>query len=1249
MELSFSGGASVRVNLFSIRDATFQTDEFLKVVEWSFKFSISLGKTFTLLDFLTAGVGGGALNALAEYIGLDAITITIKFTLSIEIVKRAATASEPETATFSLSIGITVTIHIGLNIIIAELTIDVSLAITLTFFQDLAKPSPMRIFLDLIVTIKVKIRLLFITISPTFTWHPINNQELTSGSEVDDAKMGPDADMDGLSDEYEKSVPGLNPNSKDTDGDGLSDRMESQFSNTDPTRADTDGDGLNDKMEYETTKTNPRLQDTDSDGLTDYEEAIIYGTNPLAEDTDNDGLSDYYEINHAWDISKVTPSVTKVIIGGQEYNDRTDPLDPDTDDDGLLDGQEGPFGPYYGPPELYNGTDEQNGIPPLIFNDGYTHPLDNDTDDDGRGLQLWNGTLAIKQNWPYTLTDGEEVQGVWVVFINATTGEPERRLIRTNPVNPDTDGDTGRDGSVPSNQFLNSDGYELSLNPPSDPTDADTDDDGLIDGLEGTLRYDSNYTHYNNPDTDGDGLGDLQELLLGTDPRHPDTDLDLIPDGVEVYTFGTNPFINDTDQDGLLDGEETYFYHTNPHLPDSDADGIRDGQEVKVYFTDPMDEDTDNDWLNDYEEIFFYGTDPFVNDTDQDGLLDGEELITYKTDPLLWDTDNDTIWYLDENGNVTFGMSDGQEVLYGTNNTNPDTDGDGISDGWELYLASGKVPNYRVVNLNATNNDTDQDGFLDGVELVIANRSSIIYPYIAFYIELPFNTAPDNPDTDGDGLTDFEEVVRIDVSKLVNPSVIDTVLVNETDQSGNITATNIKTYVLGTDPANNDTDNDTLSDYYEVVYHGTSPTEKDTDGDGLPDNQEYTLVGNGTITSVPAGVYEEYNLSNLYTTNLSERIYPTSALDPDSDDDLLPDGAEVSLSRYVWTANLSAVTIVPNGSNVNLISGLTYTVYYSNNGKTYANVTNNTATYIISDPLNADQNNNSILDGLEFDADYDGLQDGYEFSGGTVYLYYKNKNVDQNATLEIDPPPIRLSEGGPTNPDSDKDGLIDGIEVYKYQTNVSNYDTDGDGWSDGLEIRIGTDPLNYTDNSTIFTKIGEYVNSTLLIVSPMPTNYESGQSVPVIVKPSKDLQLSSVWYRWRAIGEKSWSNNISMQYNSKLDQWEDLRVAPWRTGIYILEVYGIDQSGALRISRIKFSIGISPLLFSMNNPVTLASLFFAAVVSSFGLAYLGSLIANKLSLANLSGLQFKTTTSLNNTLREIKYPMDSDRQKAKKG
>ncbi|MBN2302717.1 MAG: OmpA family protein [Lentisphaerae bacterium] len=82
-------------------------------------------------------------------------------------------------------------------------------------------------------------------------------------------------------------------------------------------------------------------------------------------------------------------------------------------------------------------------------------------------------------------------------------------------------------------------------------------------------------------------------------------------------------------------------------------------------------DDADGDGLTDAEELE-WGTDVYDPDTDRDGLQDGQEVHAHKTDPLNPDTDWD-------------GLTDGAEVLvYDTHPLRRDTDEGGVADGHEV-------------------------------------------------------------------------------------------------------------------------------------------------------------------------------------------------------------------------------------------------------------------------------------------------------------------------------------------------------------------------------------------------------------------------------------------------------------------------------------------------------------------------------------------------------------------------------------
>ncbi len=115
----------------------------------------------------------------------------------------------------------------------------------------------------------------------------------------------------------------------------------------------------------------------------------------------------------------------------------------------------------------------------------------------------------------------------------------------------------------------------------------DSDSDGLPDWWEDHYGLNKASSADAALDGDNDGLTNLQEYTIKTDPTIADTDGDGANDGAEFNT-GTNPLKPDTDGDGLKDGVEdntgifvdATHTGTNPFFPDSDGDLYSDGAEV---------------------------------------------------------------------------------------------------------------------------------------------------------------------------------------------------------------------------------------------------------------------------------------------------------------------------------------------------------------------------------------------------------------------------------------------------------------------------------------------------------------------------------------------------------------------------------------------------------------------------------------------------------------------------------------------
>jgi hypothetical protein len=558
-----------------------------------------------------------------------------------------------------------------------------------------------------------------------------------------------DNDADGLLDWW-AALYGVSGGEADADGDGLANADE-YANGTDPTDADGDDDDLSDGQEI-AYGTDPFVADSDGDGLSDGEEVNSYGSSPTTVAWEDGGVAGLLRVAR-W--NNLEGNHTLSLIGSDSFGGEADAYTW-VDQTEFVEES----GNYYGTrmrgtlriptdgtytfyltcdnaAEVWLSESESPYDRELLINvDSYTG-YQNLTSDQVIGV---TSELSSNQVCYLEILHKENVGSGHVTLWWTRPGETEPEIIGSdylrsyaqpeddadmdglpdawetaNGLDPtdgtgggyaDADGDTWSDleeyrqGYDPMSSDADADGLKdnheetITL---TDPDDADSDDDGVMDRvslltingadyvdfyscdsysqwstngnsavLSQVLNFDPNsYVCYEmNIETAGmyqvtvhcswsNGVPSIAERPL-MDFAMDDNALDTASgDDSGVYTFFTPWLIVGSHE---LECEPTWYTWLADSLSidlievsmidgaDSDGDGIQDWVEAQL----GADVDSDGDGISDTDEISFYGSDPLCDDTDGDGLSDSEEL-EYGTDLLDSDSDDD-------------GVLDGEEV-----------------------------------------------------------------------------------------------------------------------------------------------------------------------------------------------------------------------------------------------------------------------------------------------------------------------------------------------------------------------------------------------------------------------------------------------------------------------------------------------------------------------------------------------------------------------------------------------------------
>ncbi len=349
-------------------------------------------------------------------------------------------------------------------------------------------------------------------------------------------------------------------------------------------------------------------------------------------------------------------------------------------------------------------------------------------------------------------------------------------------------------------------------------------------------------------------------------------------------------------------------------------------------------------------------------------------------------------------------LSDAKELyVFYSNVSNPDTDGDGMLDGWEAQYTLD-------LHKNDTHLDLDMDGLLN-------------------FEEFQYNTNPISNDTDGDIMDDFWEILYG-----YDPTFTQRLQDDDRDRLHTL-----EEYLAGTNPLVRDSDSDGMDDGFEVRYffnplvdngeedpdqdgllnyrefdYNSNPVCNDTDGDGLIDGWE---VKYHFPLQTPNG-NEDPDLDGL--TNLEEFQYGTDPTTPDADGDGLLDSEEVVLGLNPFSIDSDNDTL-PDIWEVQ--EGTLFLEPDADQDPDNDNYTNREEFILRTDPLRNDTDGDGLSDYMEIEV-YDTVPTNRD-SDGDSFSDYEEILAGTDPRRKSDHPPEPPEEEEPDPPEDDSDGPPD--------------------------------------------------------------------------------------------------------------------------------------------------------------------------------------------------------------------------------